>query len=153
MKQNSLLIMIYMEKRKEIQIENLQEQPIQSTLGLCYPMLSNLVLFSPLRFYSVVPKKKKKKKKVLFGPILFTSVLFSLICSTLVELSPLRSYSIPQVYLGLIWSTLVLFSLLSSYFVHFCPFSSVWSNSLYFKPFNLFLCIQENIGLGCEHLF
>ena len=114
-----------MEKRKEIQIENLQEQPIQSTLGLCYPIPPDLVLFSPLRFYLVVPKKKKKK--VLFGPILFTSVLFSLIHSTLVEFSPLRSYSIPQ-------STQVLFGPLWSYSLYFHPILFTSVHSVLFGP-------------------
>ena len=133
MKKNSLLIMIYMEKRKEIQIENLQEQPIQSTLGLCYPIPSDLVLFSPLRFYSVVPKKKK-------GSIWSYSVHFGLVQSYLLNFGRIKSTSVLFNPLGLLRSYLVHFGPILSTFILFCSLRSI---QFYLVQFGLLQTIQS----------
>ena len=127
-----------MEKRKEIQIENLQEQPIQSTLGLCYPIPSDLVLFSPLRFYSVVPKKKKRFYLVLFCSLRSCLVLFTQLWSNSVHFGPIQSLRSTQVLFGPLWSYSLYFHPILFTQVHsvlFGPIRSTSNHSIYFCAF------------------
>ena len=76
------------------------------------PLWSTLVLFSPLWSYWV--------QSVHIGPIWY-------ILSTLVLFGPPRSYLVHFVHISLIQSTLVLFSPLRSPTVLFSPLCPLWS--------------------------
>ena len=106
-------------------------------------LISTLVLFCPLRFYSVHfgPIHSTQSTLVLFSP--WCPLWFCSIHSVL--FSPLWFYSVHSIHLvlfgpfGRIWSTLDLFSsfcLLKSYSVHFVPIQSTRSNLVLFGPFS-----------------